>query len=155
MTFWQRLMGVGRGSGFNKTHELRKLHKREIEAYLSDPHKKAADLRAAYEIAMKPEEWNEEQNRIVRKAEEAGDDEEEDMLEEEEEEEAPTTKKRKTQAGQGQAKKAKLSRGGEAASGNKKTPVKSSGTPRKSVGAEDGEGDEAESELGERSLVPS
>ena len=96
-------------SGFNKANELRKLHKKEIEAYLGDPHKKAADLRSAYELAKDPEDWNEEQNQIVRRAEAAGEDdeEEEDMLADDDD--VKPAKKRKQPSTNLSNKKVKLS----------------------------------------------
>lgn len=88
--------------GFNRSHELRRLTKREIEAFLSDPHKRAADLREAYKLALDPESWNEEQNDAVRQAEEEGE-EEEDMLADEdgqdEDEDEQPVKKRKSISG--------------------------------------------------------
>lgn len=132
-------------SGFNRAHELRKLHKREIEAFLSDPHKKGLELREAYEIAKEPEAWNSKQNRIVKEAEARGTDEE-DMLEDDEEDEQPT-KKRKATTNQATAKKAKTSSGGGAS--KQKAQAKSSSTvsaPRKSVGTEEAEGEESECE---------
>lgn len=117
------------------------MHKREIEAYLSDPHKKAADLREAYEIAKDPEEWNEEQNKIVRKAEAKGEDEEEeDMLEEEEEAEEKPAKKRKVSQSDGHVKKAKVS----SSSSNKKPTSAKTSVPRKSVGTEEADGEDGE-----------
>lgn len=82
--------------GFNTNRDLKLLGKREIEAFLSDPHKRAADLKNAYKLAQDPKEWNEEQNEIVREAEEA--DENEDELADEgdeEDEEVQPIKKRK------------------------------------------------------------
>lgn len=89
--------------GFNRPHELRRLTKREIEAFLSDPHKRAADLREAYKLALDPESWNEEQNDAVRQAEEEGG-EEEDMLadddgQEDDEDEQPVKKRKSSTTG--------------------------------------------------------
>ncbi|UZJ53786.1 hypothetical protein CBS101457_003106 [Exobasidium rhododendri] len=128
--------------GFNKAHDLKKLHKREIEAFLSDPHKKGAELREAYLLAKKPDEWNEEQNRIVKEAESKGEDEE-DMLEEEEEDEKPT-KKRKSTSGQGASKKVKSSSTGGASKHKASSKPASASASRKSEGADEGEGEEAE-----------
>jgi len=132
-------------SGFNKANELRKLHKKEIDAYLNDPHKRAAELRSAYELARDPEEWNEEQNQIVRKAELAGEDEEEEDMLAEDDEDVKPAKKRKVPAKESSNKKVKLS-----GASSKKPSVKSSVVPRKSAGteAEDGEdGEQSEYDL--------
>lgn len=133
-------------SGFNKAHELRRLTRREIEAFLADPHKRNADLRAAYELALDPTSWNEEQDSNVRKAEEEGDEEEEeqDMLEDEgageEEEDEAATRKRKAPAPKAPAKKPKVE-----TPKAKKPPTSASSVPRKSEGADEQEADEAES----------
>lgn len=147
-------------SGFNKPKELRHLSKREIEAYLSDPHKKAAELRQAYEIALDPVSWNDEQNDNVRKAEEEGDDEEEeeDMLEEEDEDVQPV-KKRKAPAAKPAPKKPKVDQAPKVSTTHARTldsplivsvqpkkPTSSSSAPRKSVGTEEAEGEEVECE---------
>ena len=94
-------------------------------------------MRAAYEIAQSPHDWNDEQNRIVKEAEAIGEDEE-DMLEDEDE---PPTKKRKAQGGESQSRKAKGS-----ASATRKPASKGSSVPRKSVGTEEAEGEEGERE---------
>lgn len=123
---------------------MKRLQRREIEAYLSDPHKKAADLREAYEIAKDPEDWNEKQNKIVRKAEAKGgddnDDEADEEEEEEEEEEEKPVKKRKASQSDGHIKKPKVN---SSSSSKKATPAKNSAT-RKSVGTEEAEGDDGE-----------
>lgn len=127
-------------SGFNKASELRKLHKKEIEAYLGDPHKKAADLRSAYELAKDPEEWNEEQNQIVRRAEASGEDdeEEEDMLAEDDD--VKPAKKRKVPSTNSSNKKVKLS----GTSSVKKISSKSNNVARKSEGAKSEDPEEGE-----------
>ncbi|MCO5588126.1 hypothetical protein L7F22_042081 [Adiantum nelumboides] len=81
--------------GFNTNRDLKLLGKREIEAFLSDPHKRAADLKNAYKLAQDPKEWNDEQNDAVREAEEADENEDELADEGEEDEEVQPVKKRK------------------------------------------------------------
>jgi hypothetical protein len=130
-------------SGFNKAHELRKLHKREIEAFLSDPHKKGPELREAYEIAREPREWNDEQNRVVKKEEARGADEEDMLAEDDDEEDDKPTKKRKSASAQSSSKKVKTSNGAGAKKAKPQVKPTSAGSgARKSAGAEDGEGDE-------------
>lgn len=60
-----------------KPRDMTLLTQREIRAYLDDPHKKQADLRQAYKVALDPHAWVQEQDEIVAAAERAAEDEEE------------------------------------------------------------------------------
>lgn len=79
----------------------------DMDAFLAQSGRKSGDLTKAYKLARDPEQWNEEQNKIVHAhnawLEEHGDDDED---EDEEEEEEP--KKRKpTRNSQGRIKRAR------------------------------------------------
>lgn len=111
-TFALTLLPAPHNSHWAGPRDLSLLSKREIDAYLSDPHKKSGDLQKAYKIAQDPTDWNEQQNSIVRAHEAALEEaeeeemENEDQLEEddEEDEEAESGKKRKRAGASGKVR---------------------------------------------------
>ncbi|KZO98801.1 Tudor/PWWP/MBT [Calocera viscosa TUFC12733] len=93
--------------------DLSKLQKHEIEAFISEPHRKNSELMEGYRVALDPTEW--EDNYTKRMADAAEDEAamQEDQLDEEEEEveEAPAAgkkRKRESLAADKKSKKAKL-----------------------------------------------
>ncbi|KAI0829763.1 hypothetical protein BC628DRAFT_1066217 [Trametes gibbosa] len=68
--------------------DISRLQQHEIEAYISEPHKRSGDLMKGYRIALDPKAWEEERDAALVEAQEAEADAEVDQLESDGEAEA-------------------------------------------------------------------
>ncbi|KAI8992925.1 hypothetical protein BD414DRAFT_412571 [Trametes punicea] len=141
--------------------DISRLQQHEIEAYISEPHKRSGDLLKGYRIALNPKQWEEERDAAMAEAQEEEANAEVDQLESDGEEEADDdeeekkkkTKKRKrdSEAASAKSKARTKKESAEPASKKRATSApksKKNGPKSKSMvesedegGAEEGEGE--------------
>ncbi|KAI6021522.1 hypothetical protein BKA83DRAFT_162261 [Pisolithus microcarpus] len=131
--------------------DISKLKEHEIQAYISEPHKKNADLLAGYRIALDPEKWEKERENADLIAAEQEDNASVDQLDSEQDEDekkSTKTKKRKRDSDAAVPKPKAKSK----AKTEKKTSVKGrkNGTRSKEMVESEDDGDQdAEGEGGD------
>ncbi|TFK19285.1 hypothetical protein FA15DRAFT_601847 [Coprinopsis marcescibilis] len=117
--------------------DISKLQPHEIEAYISEPNKKSADLLEGYRIAKDPTKWIAERDALASQADEAEESAEVDQLNSEDEADASAStagtksrkRKRESDAASASVSKAKK------APKTKKEPVESASAKKKATSA--------------------
>ncbi|KAG2016634.1 hypothetical protein CC2G_009784 [Coprinopsis cinerea AmutBmut pab1-1] len=131
--------------------DISKLQPHEIESYISEPHKKSADLLEGYRIALDPAKWLEERDALASEAAEAEENAEVDQLNSDGEATASTTKsrKRKRESESASAKVKKTAKGKKDESASAKKRSSSTASGRRKNGAKSKAMVESEDEGGD------